>query len=118
MYGVPADLDLAFLRGAELVQVCLGSFQVQFHFHPTGSILVGGGWELVDGAGERLDQSYDTPARPPYQLHRLIGRVVAGIEVSAPAWFALRFDDGTVLRVFDDMEGHESFQILPTWVVV
>ena len=40
MYGVPADLDLAFLHGAELIQVCLGQYQLQFHFHPAGSISV------------------------------------------------------------------------------
>jgi hypothetical protein len=51
MYGVPTDLDLSFLHGALLIQVCLGQHQVQFHFHPTGSIAVEGGWELRDAAG-------------------------------------------------------------------
>jgi hypothetical protein len=43
MYGVPANLDLTFLHGAKLTQVCLGQYEVQFHFHPIGSILVEGG---------------------------------------------------------------------------
>ena len=113
MYGVPADLDLAFLRGAELIQVCLGLFQVQFHFQPAGSISVEGGWELLDADGTRIDGSHDLPERPPYQLHRLLSQRVAGSEVAAPKWFALRFDGGEVLRIFDDSEQYESFSIQP-----
>lgn len=118
MYGVPADLDLAFLHGAELIQVCLGQYQVQFHFEPAGSISVEGGWELRDAAGAVIDGRHDGPDRPPYQVHRLLGQRVAGSEVSAPDWFALRFAGGNVLRVFDDSEQHESFSIQPGNIVV
>ena len=118
MYGVPADLDLGFLHGAELIQVCLGLHQLQFHFHPAGSISVEGGWELLDAGGARLDGRYDGPDRPPYQLHRLLGRRVSGSEVSAPDLFALRFEGGEVLRVFDDSPQYESFQIWPGGIIV
>src|SRR4051794_32153714 len=111
MYGVPADLDLAFLHGAVLVQVCLGQYQVQFHFHPTGSISVEGGWDLHDATGARLDGRHDGPDRPPYQLHRLLGRRVVASEVSAPESCALRFEGGEVLRLYDDSPQYESFQI-------
>lgn len=118
MYGVPADLNLTFLHGAELIQVCLGLSQLQFHFHPVGSIAVEGGWELLDADGARLDGWQDGPDRPPYQLHRLLGRRVAGSEVAAPDWFALRFEGGEVLRVFDDSPQYESFQIEPGGIIV
>lgn len=113
MYGVPADLDLAFLHGAVLIQVCLGQWQVQFHFHPAASISIEGRWELLDTAGVRIDGAHDTSERPPYQLHRLLGQRIASSEVAAPKWFALRFDGGEVLRVFDDSEQYESFSIQP-----
>src|SRR5438093_4502378 len=100
MYAVPANLDLAFLHGAELIQVCVGQYQVQFHFTPAGSISVEGGWELRDAVGARIDGRHDGADRPPYQLHRLLGRRVVGSQVMAPAWFALRFEGGEVLRVF------------------
>jgi hypothetical protein len=117
MHGVPTDLDLTFLRGAELIQVCLGRHQVQFHFHPAGSISVEGKWELLDAAGARIDQSDDGPDRPPYQLHRLLGLTVVDIDVSAPDWLALRFEGGCVLRIFGDSEQYESFQINPSGIV-
>jgi hypothetical protein len=43
---------------------------------------------------------------------------VAASEVSAPAWFALRFEGGEVLRVFDDSPQYESFQIEPGGIIV
>ena len=113
MYGVPADLDLAFLHGAELIQICIGLHQVQFHFHPIGSISVEGDWELQDAADVRIDGFHGGAERPPYQLHRLLGRRVNASEVSAPSWFSLRFDSGDLLRVFDDNPEYESFQIDP-----
>ncbi|HKB03247.1 MAG TPA: DUF6188 family protein [Gemmataceae bacterium] len=118
MHGVPPGPDLSFLRGAELIQVCLGRHQVQFHFHPAGQISVEGMWELLDPAGARIDQSSDAPDRPPYQFHRLLGLAVVSVEVSAPDSFALRFDGGYVLRVFDDSEQYESFQVQPGGIVV
>jgi hypothetical protein len=118
MYGIPAELDLSFLHGAELIQVCLGQYQVQFHFHPAASISVEGGWELLNDAGEWIDHSHDVPERPPYQLHRLLGRRVANSEVTAPKSFALCFEGGEVLRVFDDSEQYESFQIQPGDIIV
>jgi hypothetical protein len=113
MYGVPGDLDLSFLHGTVLIQVCLGQYQLQFHFHPVGSILVESGWELRDAAGTRIDGHHEGPERPPYQLHRLLGCRVVGSEVSAPGWFALVFEGGEVLRVFDDSAQYESFSIQP-----
>jgi hypothetical protein len=32
MYRLKKEIDLSFLTGRELVQVAIGSFQVQFHF--------------------------------------------------------------------------------------
>jgi hypothetical protein len=117
MYGVPKDLNLTFFHGAELIQVCLGQYQLQFHFHPAASIFVEGGWELLDRSGERIDNRHDGPDRPPYQLHRLLGRRVKSSEVFAPEWFALQFESGEVLRVYDDSSQYKSFQILPSGVI-
>lgn len=118
VYGVPADLDLRFLHGAELIQVRLGAHQVQFHFHPDGSICVEGGWELLDRDGVQIDHNCEEAARPPYQLHRLLAHRIVTSEVCAPEWFALRFDGGEVLRILDDSDQYESFQIEPGDIIV
>ncbi|MCC2672621.1 MAG: hypothetical protein K0Q72_5093 [Armatimonadetes bacterium] len=113
MHGVPEDLDLRFLRGARLIQVCLGEYEIQLHFHPVGSISVEGDWDLLDVGGQQLDRRYAEGPRPPFQLHRLLGQQVVGSEVAAPEWFALRFEHGDVLRVFDRSVEYESFSIQP-----
>jgi hypothetical protein len=113
MPGIPADLDLSFLRGAELVQVCLGVWQVQFHFEPPASLTVEGDWELTDAEGRVIDRSSDTVREPPFHLHLLLQRVVVGTEVTAPLSFALQFTGGLVLRVFVSGNVGESFSIQP-----
>src|SRR5438874_2055711 len=113
MPEIPADLDLSFLRGAELIQVCLGMWQVQFHFVPTASIVVEGEWELADEAGRVIDRSSDTVREQPFHLHLLLQRIILGVEVSAPLSLALRFTGGLVLRVFVRSDGSESFSIQP-----
>ena len=118
MYGVPADLNLDFLRGAELIQVCLGQHQAQLHFYPTGTITIEGGWELNDATGNRIDGKCDDPDRPPYQLHRLLGYRVIETAVFAPRSISLSFEKGLVLRVFDDSTEYESISIEPCGVFI
>jgi len=118
MYGIPASLDISFLHGTSLVQVCLGQHQVQFHFHPVGCITVEGRWELIGIGGEKLANSSDATGNPSGVLNRLLGQQVVASEVSAPDSFTLRFDKGDLLRIFDDSEQYESFCIQPGNIVV
>ncbi len=121
MYGVPQDLDLSRFVGATLIQVCLGEFQVQFHFQAAGGvgsegmlcIGVEGRWGLHDRSGRILDRAGPNSDREAYRLHRLLGHAVEGAELDAPRSFALRFAGGEVLRIFDDSDQYESFSIQP-----
>jgi hypothetical protein len=110
MHGVPTDLDLSALEGAELIQVCLGFNDVQFHFRPIGHISVVGRWEFFDDAGVSADHGMESEARPPYQLHRLLGENIVQITL-APEAIDLRFGNGDRLRLNDDSEQYESFTI-------
>ena len=113
MYGVPADLDLSHLRSAVLIQLCLGEYQVQFHFHPLGSISVEGKWELRDASGTVVD-GMDRKARgDAIYAHRLLGKRVTGASLDAPRSLSLRFESGDVLTIYDDSREYESFSIQP-----
>ena len=121
MHEIPADLDLAFLVGSEVVQVCLGSFDVQVHFQPEASIhITGGDWELKDQSGRIIDRALDAPAHEggPFLLHRLLGRRVRTVEVHPPDWLEVIFEDGLALRIIDDSEQFESFEIQPLGLTV
>lgn len=121
VYGVPHNLDLSRFVGATLLQVCLGEFQVQFHFQAAGNVGSEGmlhigverHWELRDESGRLVDRTGPNSEREAYRLHRLLGRAVTGTEVNAPRSFALRFVSGEELRVFDDSDQYESFSIQP-----
>jgi hypothetical protein len=117
VYGVPATLDLTFLHGAELIQICLGLHEVQLHFHPTGSISVATGWELFDHEGVRIDHGQASP-QPTFELHRLLGQKVTATQVSAPSHIDLLFERGERLRVTDDATQYEAFTIQPGDIVV
>jgi hypothetical protein len=118
MAGIPANLDLSFLLGAEVVQVCLGIWQVQIQFEPLTSLTVEGDWELANEEGQVIDRSSDTMREEPFHLHLLLQRVVvAAAEVSAPLSFALRFTGGLILRVFVPGWG-ESFSLQPANIFV
>jgi hypothetical protein len=118
MYGVPNGLDLNFLHGSELIQVCLGVHQVQFHFHPVGTIAVEGEWELLRADGSALDRSEPAPRTLPFQLHRLLGQRVTRTQVDPPTSIAVWFESGELLRVYDSSKEYESFTIQPGDIVV
>ena len=118
MYGVPQGLDLTFLHDRELVQVCLGLYQVQFLFDPDGALAVEGKWELRGADGSELDRGGPTPRTAPYQLHRLLGQRITGTDIKPPDWIALRFENGEELRIYDSSKQYESFTIQPGDIVV
>jgi hypothetical protein len=68
---------------------------------------------FVTRQGAWIDGTVAGAERPPCRSDMLLGQRVIGTEVSAPKWFALRFDGGEVLRVFDDSQQFESFSIQP-----
>jgi hypothetical protein len=113
MYGVPADLDLSRFKEAVLIQLCIGEFQVQFHFHPIGTISVAGKWELRDAAGSLIDGMKPNAERDALYIHVLLGKSVDGFSLDAPRSFSLCFESGYVLTIFDDSGPYESFSIQP-----
>ena len=123
MYGVPADLDLTGFHGATLVQIGVAEHTLHFNFQEAGPgplryILVEGGWEVRTAAGDIRDQVQEHATRDCYRIHRLLSQSVVSTSVDAPRSFALRFESGLELRVFDDSEQYESFSIQPGDVFV
>lgn len=122
MHGVPADLDLAMFTNATLIQVCIGPYDLQFHFDPRADISVYGKWALRDGSGALVDERAaddDTAysSRPNLHFHQLLEQAVTGTSVDAPRSFSLQFSSGHTLTVFDESP-YESFSIQPGNVFV
>jgi hypothetical protein len=120
MYGVPTDLDLRALHGARLDQLCLGPFQLEFHFSSGHAISVEGSWRVSGATGVTIDESHGrVGGRPGNESHAgwrvrdLLSDVVRSIRVDAPQSFTLEFASGRLLTIFDDSEEYESFSIQP-----
>jgi hypothetical protein len=113
MYGVPADLDLSRFKGALLIQLCVGEFQMDFRFHPNASISVEGRWEVRDSTGSLVDGMKPNAKRDALYIHVLLGKRVEGVSLDAPRSFSLSFETGHVLTVFDESREYESFSIQP-----
>ena len=113
MYAVPTDLDISRFTNSVLIQLCLGQHEVQFHFHPFGSISVEAKWELRDASGTVVDRMDREGRSNAIQAHRLLGKHVSGATLDAPRSFSLAFEGGDVLTIYDDSREYESFSIQP-----
>jgi hypothetical protein len=118
MHGVPVDLPLTRFVGCTLDQICIGQFQLQFHFSGErgtggGSISVEGGWDLHDSASSVIDSAMKHFERKQYTLHVLLGRTVSSFSIDAPHSFQLVFDSGHRLTIYDDKEHYETFSVNP-----
>jgi hypothetical protein len=112
MYGLRhSDIDaLAHLRGAEIAQICLGTSDIQFNFHPQGNISVWGRCELLDSAGEVIDVWNGT--RPGiFRFPELLMSQVSEISIESSRSLILTFENGQALRVVDDSDQYESFSV-------
>jgi Family of unknown function (DUF6188) len=118
VHGVPANLDLRRFQDATLLQVGLGEYQIQFHFSDKTYLGIEGDWELRDSSGVLIDGASPNDTRTQYRVHVLLGRRVTKTAVSAPRYFALTFETGHELRVFDNSAHYESFSIQPGDVFV
>jgi hypothetical protein len=118
MGTIPADLDLSNFPEAILIQVALGEFQVQFNFHPGGTISVEDRWEVIGQNGKLIDRSMANSERESCRLHKLLGQQVKDFHVSAPNHFDILFANGLALRIFASSDGLESSSIEPGNVIV
>jgi hypothetical protein len=113
MHEVPVNLDLSEFKGATLIQLGIGEYQIQFHFQPNRIIFVEGKWELRDSAGVLIDDGArdSITERKTLHLQIILGKSVESYSVSAPDSFSLQFNSGHVLTIFDDSKQYESFSI-------
>jgi hypothetical protein len=109
MHPFPETPKLQFLVGAELEQVCLGPWQIQFNFDK-GRISVEGELEHLDKSGKVRRHNTVENRLAPFLLHHLFGQKVRLIEVE-PYRLTLAFDGGDIIRILSDEGPYECGQI-------
>ncbi len=118
MYRLPTDAAerLSYLKGAEVEQVCVGKFDLQFHLHPRGKVSVWSRCELLSPDGNALD-TWDVGRRTDrFLFAELLGGTVADILVEDARTLTLRFADGRRLAIHDTSDQYESFSVDDVYV--
>jgi hypothetical protein len=101
MYGLPSNTNLSFLKGRELLQLCIGRHQVQLRFDGDVTISLEGEFTL-DGQRHAVGDGH--------RLHVLLG---LGIETTRPEGrgdIVLSFDQHTLV-LHDSKASYESYEL-------
>ena len=101
MYGLDDNVDLTFLTGRRLDQVCLGEYQVQLNFEAPVSLSV---------AGEFTLDGIRYGASSGYVLHSVMGLSVNEASRVGRGDLMLRFTGHEVI-LHESTEPYESYTI-------
>jgi hypothetical protein len=113
MHGLkPTDIDaLTPLKGAEIVQICIGLYQIQFGFHPQGDVSVEGRCELIDSCGAVIN-AWDRGNRSEmFRFPELLHKRVVAVAIESTQSLLLTFEHGMAMRVIDNSKQYESFSV-------
>jgi hypothetical protein len=108
MKGLPSNIDLAPFSDAELIQLCFGVAQVQFHFSNQASVNVESAIVVGGPSGEQRVEDYGQVAP---LLTSLLGTRLLGAVRKEDGGVLLRFEGDRDIRVLNDSTQFESFQI-------
>jgi hypothetical protein len=109
MNGLPPNIDLSFLRGIELLQVCVGLHEVILHFTSDVSITIQGRFDHVQpSADARTDETLPSRAA---SLLMLIGKQVGSVSHKTSGELKLGFSGNHWLTFFDDSPQYEAYTI-------
>jgi hypothetical protein len=109
MYGLPDDLDLTFLEGISLLQVCVGANEVILNFDRSVSITIESTFRIRTVSGQ--DDVYEDPRSASAALVGLISDSVARVSAETSGTLRLAFAGGGVLEIYDSSSQYESYQI-------
>jgi hypothetical protein len=125
VYGIPADFDPAIFVGKTLDTVCFGPYIVTFNFGSEAqlSLTLEGSYEQVgppdEGWTDRVERLGDVRLTESRLMQLTNHDVVRAIADDAKS-LRFHFSNGQTLRLIDDSDHYESFQIYSgdrLWVV-
>ena len=109
MYGLPKNIDLDFLKGKRLVQICISSNQVIMRFDDDISISIESVIKLYKG---KEVWSYEVNTSINTDFINLLGNLIVDYTHYESGTLVLYFDHGSKIELNDDSENYESYQII------
>ena len=111
MYGLRKEIDLSFLTGRELIQVAIGSFQVQFHFDEDVAVSVEAEFCYFDGQDEWIWRQEPSSPQIAARTVAMLGASITSFETNENGTLALTFSNGHRLTILDSFKEYESYDI-------
>ena len=111
MYGLKKETDLSFLAGRELIQVAIGSFQVQFHFDEDVAVSVEAEFRYFDGRREWIWRQGPSSPEVAGRTVAILGASITSFESSENGTLAITFSNGHRLTMVDSFKEYESYDI-------
>ena len=109
MYGLPKNLDLGFLLGKALQQICVGSHEVILKFDDDLEVTVTSECDYKSKTGQ-FTRVKEYPASAS-MICRLLGFSIVKAEGTEDGTLTLRFSNEDTLIIYDDSKQYESYQI-------
>ena len=111
MYGLKKDIDLGFLTGRELIQICIGLYQTIFKFDEEVAISIEGEFRYFDGQDESAWREEPNSSLLAARTVTLLGTTIEGFEASADGTLVLTFSNKHRLTIMDSSKEYESYDI-------
>ena len=111
MYGFKKDINLDFLQGRQLRQICVGPLQLQFNFDGDVMIHVGSMVHIYKKKTSTPEIWKSEEKSIPPGLFGLIEQVIASFDAQPDGTLTIRFASQDTLVIFDDSKQYESYQL-------
>lgn len=109
VYGLPADIDLSFLVGTTLTQVCMGQNEFILNFDTGTSIMVASTVRLHGSTTDATE--IDSAVEAGKILTAELGASVESASGTEDGTTTIVWSTGTVLSVLDTWPDFESYTI-------
>jgi Family of unknown function (DUF6188) len=111
MYGLRGDVDLSFLTGREVIQICVGVYQVQFGFDEDVRISVQGQFNYFDGDADWIWRPEPGASEVAARTVTLLGSTIESFHGHEDGTLKLTFSTGQRLTILDNSKEYESYDI-------
>jgi|SRR5579862_417874 len=111
MYGLSENIDLSFLRGLEVGQVAIGTYQIIFGFDKDVRISVESQFIYFDGQHEWIWKPEPGSSQVAAQTLKLLGATVEKFNGQADGTLDLLFSNGCRLTILDSSSEYQSYDI-------
>lgn len=110
MYRLSNNVDLSFLYGVELQQVCIGENEVILNFDRDIRITILSSFAVASKRDTPIT-TYHEAAKGGSAILSLLHLCVSKAEATDTGGLLLEFNSGASVNIFDDSDQYESFWI-------